>query len=60
MMTPQLSGIGYFGGNDQAGVGAASLGGGVEVMMYGQGFSHSPASHIPIFSAPAINFQGAG
>ena len=49
-MTPILEGIGYYEMVDKAGVNGASLAGGTEIVIFGQGMSHSPTLITAIFT----------
>ncbi len=49
-ITPLLEGIGYYEMIDKVGVNGASLAGGTEIVIYGQGMSHTPSSMTAIFT----------
>lgn len=43
-MTPLLFGIGLYELSEQTGVNGVSFAGGTEIVIYGQGMSHTPSS----------------
>lgn len=49
-MTPALEGIGYYEQVPLNGVNGVSLAGGAEVVIYGQGMSHTPSLISALFS----------
>jgi fatty acid/phospholipid biosynthesis enzyme len=49
-VTPLLEGIGYYEMVDKIGVNGASFAGGAEIVIFGQGMSHSPTLISAIFS----------
>lgn len=49
-MTVLLEGIGYYEMVDKTGVNGASFAGGTEIVIFGQGMSHSPTYISAIFN----------
>jgi hypothetical protein len=49
-VTPLLEGIGFYEMVDQNGVNGVSLAGGAEIVVYGQGMSHTPSTIQAIFT----------
>ena len=55
-----MDGIGYYEQKDIKGIDGASLAGGAEIVFYGKGMSHNPASIQAIFSNPDMGTNLAG
>ena len=60
-MTPLLEGIGFYEMIDRNGVNGASLAGGTEIVIFGQGMSHTPSTIQAIFTNKNLGLgQGQG
>ena len=57
---PALEGIGYYEQIDIAGVNGVSLAGGGEIVIYGQGMSHTPTLITALFSNPNMGGTFSG
>jgi hypothetical protein len=55
-----LFGVGYYEAVEYKGVNGASMAGGCEIMMFGQGMAHSPTSISAIFKNELIGETSAG
>jgi fatty acid/phospholipid biosynthesis enzyme len=49
-VTPLLEGIGFYETIEKTSVNGASLAGGTEIVIYGQGMSHTPSTISAIFT----------
>ncbi len=54
VILPSLEGIGYYEADLKVGIIGASFAGGTEIVIYGQGMSHTPSSITAIFSNPLM------
>lgn len=60
-MTPLLEGIGFYEMIEKTGVNAVSFAGGAEIVIFGQGMSHTPSSIQAIFTNKNLGLgQGQG
>jgi hypothetical protein len=60
-VTPLLEGIGFYEMTDNNGVVGASLAGGTEIVIFGQGMSHTPSTIQAIFNNKNLGLgQGQG
>jgi hypothetical protein len=55
-----LEGIGYYEMTGKVGVSGASFAGGTEIVIYGQGMSHTPSSLTALFSNDYMGTHQAG
>jgi hypothetical protein len=60
VIPPMLEGIGYYEMTGKVGVNGASFAGGAEIVIYGQGMSHTPSSITALFSNDYMGTHQAG
>ena len=59
-VTPILEGIGFYEMNDKVGVNGVSMAGGGEIVLFGQGMSHSPTLISAIFTNKELGSNQGG
>jgi len=60
IILPALEGIGYYEMTANQGVNGASLAGGAEIVIFGQGMSHTPSSLTALFSNNLMGTNSGG
>ena len=59
-MTPLLEGIGFYEMSDKFGVNGVSFAGGAEIVIFGQGMSHTPSTISAMFSNKEMGTNQGG
>ena len=59
-VTPLLEGVGYYEMTPKTGVMGATIAGNTEIVFYGQGMSHNPASITAIFTNSFLGANQGG
>jgi hypothetical protein len=59
-VTPLLEGIGYYETIDKTGIFGASIAGGAEIVIFGQGMSHTPTTISAIFTNKELGSNQGG